>query len=187
MRTTTLILTSLAAICSTAALANSGSGAAPQSFDQLFASIGIPPSHTATDACPDYSGTWTAKCDLGSYGPLSETVTIDQRGCDFLVIDGQYLGIGGGYTVTTVSPKTGLHTDATVDWAADQKSLIVKKHVEGRKLGERTFFDAMATATLSLSGETLKESGSFQISTASGDQLTSQTSSNFSCGFERQR
>ena len=169
------------------AQASAGSNAVQSLIDQAFAPIGIPSGHTAYDNCPDFSGQWLATCQLSGAGQYQLPLSIQQRGCDFIVIEDNYIGIGGGFTTTTASATSGLHTDITADWSADRQSLVVSKTVDGRKLGEPKFLHSETTATLKLSGDQLLETGDYKVQTTQGGQVALTSNGTVNCTYARQK
>ena len=134
--------------------------------------VGLSKAHHAKGECSDFTGHWKGQCTNSDSqkGTNSDTVTIEQQGCDYISLESNTFSFGGAYTIGQTQASGFTYVgQAYVDWNASLTGVHMRMGMTGRKLNEEVFVTVADVMDLTLvNGQLITKSKSLQTSDVSG-------------------
>ena len=159
-------------------------------FTSPLGVAGATPALVPGCGCADVSGEWNGLCTVNGVAQTAPTkLSIQQKSCQGIIIDGEMLPVGGQQTQTlTTAPAlcdsrslpngkaTTGHTETTVDWDRDKATLVM--HQDNR---QRVLSGISETTTVDGTLKRVDAKLQLDITSKHGDG----TSQVVSCTFEK--
>lgn len=123
-----------------------------KSFIQPFDAADL--AQPQADACTNFSGNWVGTCGIGNK-PEDSKLTIQQYGCDLIIMDGQQYRIGGQKTIIDSSKRDNIVVTLTLDWDANKIYLAAKEVYSIKSFEHPVNSNGLINATVKIEDEKL--------------------------------
>lgn len=111
---------------------------------------------SAQAKCTDFTGTWKGVCVASTGEKENAEVTIVQEACNYLLVDNQFIAIGGTRSEAHAIPLEGgdLHSAATTNmtWNQEKSALYYTTHAAVYQTGVGTIYNDKIAGAVALKG-----------------------------------